>query len=72
MKTLVFGFALLLAGCSNTAWRVSAGESNPAAPLQVNAHGSGGFATLLGVGIIAGTVYEATIPFFAAVEDFDG
>ena len=66
MKTLVLSLALLLAGCSNTAWRVSAGESNPGAPLQVHAHGSSGLATLFGLGIIAGSVYEAATNGFDA------
>lgn len=60
MKPIVLCLALLLAGCSNTAWRVSTGKSSHGAPAHVHAHTGGDFATLLGLGIIAGTVYETT------------
>lgn len=47
----------LLTGCSNTAWQVSAGVPPPAAPASV-AVDSAGLATVMGVAIIAGAVYE--------------
>jgi hypothetical protein len=50
--------AALLAGCSNTAWQVSAGVPPPqsAANLHID---SNSLATVLGVAIIAGSLYEA-------------
>jgi hypothetical protein len=57
MRSLVAA-AAMLAGCSNTAWQVSAGVPPPqsAASLHVD---SSSLATVLGVAIIAGSLYEA-------------
>lgn len=54
----------LLAGCSNTAWQVSAGTPPPA-NSQVQVHSSGGLATVLGLTILAAGAYEATRSGFA-------
>jgi len=58
---------LLLAGCSNTAWQVSAGTPNPGA--QAHVHSSGDLAAVLGVAILAGVVYEAAYGGFAYAAD---
>ena len=51
----------LLAGCSNTAWQLSAGQPPPVnSQVQVHASGGGGFAAALGLTILAAGVYEMT------------
>ena len=50
--------ALLLAGCSNTAWMVSAGVPPPAAPASIAVDSTAGLATAMGVALMAGAVYE--------------
>jgi len=47
----------LLAGCSNTAWQVSAGQPPPV-NSQVQVHSSGGLAAALSLSILAAGVYE--------------
>jgi len=56
-----YGIALvaLLAGCSNTAWQLSAGQPPPV-NSQVQVHSSGGLAAALGIAILAGGVYEVS------------
>ena len=49
---------LMLGGCSNTAWQLSAGQPPPPNSLQVNA--GAGIATALSIGIVAGGIYEMT------------
>ena len=57
VKALLLG-VLLLAGCSsNTAWKVSVGDPNPGAQVQV--HSTGDLAALFGLAILAGGVYAA-------------
>jgi hypothetical protein len=56
VKSIVIG-CLLLAGCSNTAWQLSAGQPPPV-NSQVQVHSSGGLAAFLGIAILAGGVYE--------------
>jgi len=49
---------LLLAGCSsNTAWKVSVGDPNPGAQVQV--HSTGDLATAFGLAFLAAGVYSA-------------
>ena len=50
--------AALLAGCSNTAWQVSAGVPPPVAPASVAVESAAGLATVMGVALFAGAVYE--------------
>jgi len=47
----------LLAGCSNTAWQLSAGTPPPV-NSQVQVHGGAGLATALGLTILAAGAYE--------------
>jgi hypothetical protein len=47
----------LLAGCSNTAWQLSAGQPPPI-NSQVQIHTSGGLAAALGLTILAAGAYE--------------
>jgi hypothetical protein len=47
----------LLAGCSNTAWQLSAGTPPPV-NSQVQVHGNAGLATALGLTILAAGAYE--------------
>lgn len=56
-----YGIALvvLLSGCSNTAWQLSAGQPPPV-NSQVQVHSSGGLAAALGIAILAGTFYEVS------------
>jgi hypothetical protein len=55
VKGLIASLALL-AGCSNTAWQLSAGTPHVHSNVQV--HASGGLAAALGLAIIAGSAYE--------------
>jgi hypothetical protein len=48
----------LLAGCSNTAWQLSAGTPHVHSNVQV--HASGGLAAALGLSILAAGAYEAS------------
>ena len=48
----------LLTGCSNTAWQVSAGVPPPVAPASVAVDSAAGLATVMGVALVAGAVYE--------------
>jgi hypothetical protein len=48
---------LLLTGCSNTAWRLSAGTPPPV-NSTVRVHSSGGLAAVLGLTILAAGAYE--------------
>ncbi|HJT62458.1 MAG TPA: hypothetical protein VJ797_12360 [Burkholderiales bacterium] len=48
----------LLAGCSNTAWQLSAGTPHVHSNVQV--HASSGLATALGLSILAASVYEVS------------
>jgi hypothetical protein len=48
---------LLLAGCSNTAWQLSAGQPPPV-NSTVQVHGGAGLATALGLTILAAGAYE--------------
>ena len=48
---------VLLAGCSNTAWQLSAGQPPPV-NSQVQIHTGGGFAAALGLTILAASAYE--------------
>lgn len=48
----------LLAGCSNTAWQLSAGTPHVHSNVQV--HASSGLAAALGLSILAGSVYEVS------------
>ena len=57
MKGLIALLALL-AGCSNSAWQLSAGT--PHVHSNVHLHASGGVAALFGLGILAGSVYEVS------------
>lgn len=50
--------ALLVAGCSNSAWMVSAGVPPPVAPASVAVESAAGLATVMGVALFAGAVYE--------------
>jgi hypothetical protein len=50
-------FVALLAGCSNTAWQLGAGQ--PHVNSQVQVHGSGGLATVFGLTILAAGAYQA-------------
>jgi len=60
VKPLLLGLALL-AGCSsNTAWKLSAGTPPPHGAANVHVHTSSGFATAVGVSILALGAYEAT------------
>jgi hypothetical protein len=49
---------VLVAGCSNTAWQLSAGT--PQVHSNVQVHASSGLATVFGLGILAGSVYEVS------------
>ena len=49
---------MLLAGCSNTAWQLSAGTPHVHSNVQV--HASSGLATALGLSILAASVYEVS------------
>lgn len=49
-------FVALVAGCSNTAWQLSAGQ--PHVNSQVQVHASGGLATAFGLAILAAGAYE--------------
>jgi hypothetical protein len=49
--------SLLLAGCSNTAWQLNAGQPPPV-NSAVHVHSSGGLATVLGLTILAAGAYE--------------
>ena len=51
--------AALLAGCSNTAWQLSAGQPPPV-NSQVQVHSSGGLVAALGIAILAGGIFEAS------------
>ena len=51
--------AALLAGCSNTAWQVSAGVPPPSSAAGIHVDSSGGLAAVMGAALIVGTVYEA-------------
>jgi len=55
---------VLLTGCSNTAWQLSAGQPPPV-NSQVHVHASSGFAAALGIAILAGGVYEVARSGFA-------
>ena len=57
MKGLIPLLALL-AGCSNSAWQLSAG--NPHAHSNLQVHTSGGLATVFGLGVLAAGVYEVS------------
>jgi hypothetical protein len=48
----------LLAGCSNTAWQLSAGTPHVHSNVQV--HASSGLATAFGLSILAASVYEVS------------
>jgi len=48
----------LLAGCSNTAWQASAGLPPPSAPAHAHVHGGYGFATAVGLAVLAVGTYE--------------
>ena len=48
----------LLAGCSNSAWQLSAGTPHVHSNLHV--HTSGGVAALLGLGILAAGAYQVS------------
>ena len=47
----------LLAGCSNTAWQLSAGQPPPV-NSQVQIHTGGGLAAALGLAVLAAGAYE--------------
>ena len=49
--------ALLLSGCSNTAWQLSAGQPPPV-NSTVQVHGSSGLAAALGLAVLAAGAYE--------------
>ena len=51
-------FVALLAGCSNTAWQVSAGLPPPPSAASIHVDSSG-LATVMGAAIIVGSMYEA-------------
>jgi hypothetical protein len=57
MKGIVVA-AALLAGCSNTAWQVSAGRPPPPSAAGIHVD-SNSLATVMGAAIIVGTLYEA-------------
>lgn len=57
MKYLI-ACTTLLAGCSNTAWQIGAGQ--PHANSQVQLHTSSGLATVFGAAILAAGVYEVS------------
>ena len=59
MRVLIAA-AALLAGCSNTAWKVSAGVPPPAAPASAHVSGGYGGATVVGLAILAVGAYELT------------
>jgi len=48
---------LLLAGCSNTAWKLSGGQPPPV-NSNVQVHGGSGLAAVLSISILAAGVYE--------------
>jgi hypothetical protein len=48
----------LLAGCSNTAWQLSAGT--PQVHSNVQVHAGSGLAAALGLGILAASAYEVS------------
>lgn len=52
----VIALVALVAGCSNTAWQLSAGTPHVNSNVQV--HGSSGLATVFGLSILAAGVYE--------------
>ena len=57
MKGLIALLALL-AGCSNSAWQLSAGTPHVHSNVQV--HASGGLAAVFGLGILAASAYQVT------------
>ena len=57
MKALIALLALL-AGCSNTAWQLSAGTPHVHSNVQV--HAGSGLAAALGLSILAAGAYEAS------------
>jgi len=59
MRSLALA-ALLLSGCSHTAWQLSAGTPPPHSAAQVQVDGGGGLAAALGLAILAAGVYEAS------------
>ena len=60
MRALLLGVALLGGCSSNTAWQVSAGLPPPAAPAHAHVHSGYGFATAVGLAILAVGAYELT------------
>jgi hypothetical protein len=57
MKGIVVA-AALLAGCSNSAWQMSAGRPPPPGAASIHVDSSG-LATVMGAAIIVGSMYEA-------------
>ena len=49
---------LLAAGCSNTAWQLSAGTPNPAAPVSLHATTSSEVAAAFGLVLFAASIHE--------------
>lgn len=57
MRLLLLG-VLLAAGCSNTAWQLSGGTPNPAAPVNLHATTSSEVAAAFGLVLFAASIHE--------------
>ena len=56
MKALIL--AVLLAGCSNTAWQISGGQPHPASAAGIQVTTGAAFAALVGAAVLAVGVNE--------------